>query len=306
MTLGEINIGEEEIIETYKNGPEICANYEFVMQKFEEGLTPTEIHREYGFPLRQLYKYRDNSSKPHALHAIDEIDSILGLPINLYHEKFRQINLLTSATYWRGSIPSIKSKPTSGKAVIGIKNETQQRVISQLADNVGFSWVEKDHITRNSPQKYISLNGKLGRIIEVLGFTKGAKMENELIVPKYIEAALESINSPDVSENEKYIATNVLEDFILTLLFFRLRKLNKQSVASLITFDNEETSEIHGKIISDIANCLKIPSLATRHKVYKNSIGNFMPILILNPQTNLEQIFETLQSRVMDLIQSVD
>lgn len=145
---------------------------------------------------------------------------------------------------------------------------------------------------------------ELAKLILSMGSSLGSRRKNNSIIPQQVEKAFNSychIN-PLGGMKEKYIAYDIMHDFILTLFFARADYNGAQ--VPLHPFDTKELSLVQAMLISKIANII-YPNLNCRSNAYPHDYddGYSGHIRFNSEAINEIEINKLLKRRIENCIQ---
>ena len=311
--LSDLNIDREDIIETYRREPRIYEEYLRIKGLLEKGLQPAEIARELRDEKRQTEKnpkkltsyyatvrrkaaIYSNGSTPRSLKGAMRLESLGLLPMQLDNLNLPLLNLLASATFWRGINGKLKNSTSSISRITMTDCTDHEKAVKKILDELNCNWSEysinrTERRKSKKPESSIGYEPIIGRLIELMGYSLGKKMDNELLFPDYIQAAFNSFADITTSQEEKHMAFDILHDFILSLLFFRARYASGNN-AWLNTFQTEVSARKQARQVSRIARTV-LPGFkftASKLKIHKETGTHFSCLWFSGKQATKESI----------------
>lgn len=312
MTLGELNITRDDIVEIYDKGPERYQRYLYLKNLIDQGYSPWDIAKmpnDLNIGSRECIRSNARAiakrgAKPKVLKGVEYLEKLDLLPMNIQNNRLLLLNLLISVNLWRGSRSKsfYKSKPVHN--TINVQNQKQEKIVGDILDTLGCNW-KKNPIKKKSSYKHnISYGMRVGHLVQAMGFEAGAKKQNNLIAPTYIKTAFSSLENISTPDKERILAENILRDFIFTLLFFRLSYYDDGTKStSLLSFTSRKMADKHSDLIKQIANLRFNPILTFSSGSRKHNDGySGILSLIKNKETSLEEIQHAFQKRVQEVI----
>lgn len=290
----EISIGSREIAETYYRGQEFYDEYERIRDLLAQGETPSAIARALGSQgkRRRIQKYKDGA-RPRCFRAISDLEKRGLLPMSLEHNKFLAVNLLTSISFWRGSRVQARKEGNNTISTNRINpvTEVQADIAKQLLEALDcrFKILQDGHL---------DFDQATGRLIEALGYSTGSKMENELILPGYIEVILELF-----SQNNSPEMLQILRDFIDTMIVFRGKFFRWGRSVNLNTYRKKNVAKRHADRVVEMME-LAAPAYKPRmSKPFRHSDTDTVYYrLHLDPRIVEQEIIEAYQGRVQKVL----
>lgn len=309
MKLSELSIGRKEVIETYHRGPELCDSYERLKPLVDAAL-PISIIVKMCSDLGsdecvrgRVKNIIQKGSKPKALWGVEHLENLGLLPLGADHPKFRLINLIASATFWRGCRPANKHQPSTGECRIDTQGAEQEAVVEDLLKNIGVDYSKHDR-DKDRGSRIIIYDAIFGRLLNLLGYKNGAKKANSQVVPDYIQSALLTLEDLSSGRKELKFAREILRDFIFTLLFFRYKYRgdgNKgDGRVSLIGMNDRVSAERHANVIAEIANLSFNPAISFSSRI--NNTSDNSSVLVLDEKVEARELADTFRGRIAEVI----
>lgn len=220
--LRDLDIRRKDVIATYANEPELFAKYLQIKALLDERYSPEEIHQlVYGSNAFNIRQNDEQDMKPLSLKGVEALEQKNLLPLNINNPVLPLLSLLVSANFWRGTRSNIKDA-TSSTNHISLLNEEQEKIVIRILNALDVEWKKYDDVRNSKKSSGIALWRTLGRLIDLMGLSAGRKSEG-ILFPDYIKSSLNSLQDLSAPEKERFVAYNILHDFILSLLFFRAK-----------------------------------------------------------------------------------
>lgn len=251
------------------------------------------------------------------LRGVNFLEERQLLPMNIHSKNLQLFNLLMAMNLWSGT-RSKRNHSTGFYNALAPEVDEKKTVMKEVLSALGLNWEvhpihnvdPEDEQVYDSKEENGSLNERItfsseaGRLIQLMNYPAGAKKFGNL-VPGYINSALEILKDISADLEAKHIAFDLIHDFLLTLLFFRLRVRHETSNAvSLITFDTTERAERHTALIKKMLRCTMPGLRLGKGKPKKSSHRTGYHSRLTVYGSRLEEVSTAYRNRVSEVIDS--
>ncbi|MFC1750771.1 hypothetical protein ACFL2V_18425 [Pseudomonadota bacterium] len=305
MKLREINIGREEIIETYKHEPRLYEEYLEIRDMLDAGVSLRQVYMDYDEAFFSKFRaYTANPDRvPRSLKGAMKLEENGMLPMDMNNPNIFLVNLLAGYSFWRGTRIAVEDKTDASNLIFIPQEEHMDDLIGELNKILRkLNCYVKQRKSRESDAIYYGT--EVGRLMDCMGYPAGKK--RNVVLPGYVIAAMNSLGAMDTPQREFEVAYGIVRDFVHTLIFIRGKFTSGGFRANLNSFVHEEDTREQGRLVSKMGN-IAFPDIKFRQSntTQHGDEGTYSTYVTTRPQIDREMICSSYRRRVNEVIDQI-